>query len=308
MIYDLHLTAELEVDRLRTVLADSFGLPPANVNVAAADERDDHHWEAAVACAYERTLGDLTWYLEVVSGDELPASPSEQQLATTLAEGLGQAVVFSADTLPPSAHWLAAPGGLLTRARIYEVDEAGEDGFTRFVIDAVGHKVTGLPQLRVQRQPEVIREHRVPTPVSDRFTAWLADRSETGASHLGSAEWYARTRLSAWEALTVRMAWNWPPDGWYPTEYYQQDLETRDDLDHVPDQVDRDVAERFAEALAEVDRAFRDATVDDEAPGVASAQAALRGWWWRRRPEPLPWGPVTAVRFVSAAGGKVCPE
>ncbi len=293
MIYDYFLTAELQVDRLRTVLAESFGVTPADVNICATGDWGEHHWEAAVACSYERALGDLSWSLEVVSRAELPTAPSEESLASALAEGLGQAVVFPAQSLPPSAHWLSAPGEVRTRARIYDSDEA--DG-TRFVIDVVGHQVAKLPQLRVERQPEVIREHRVPTPISDRFTAWLTNRSEPDTGHAGSAEWCARTWLSVWEGLTVRMSSNWPPDAWYPTEYYRQDLETRDDLDGIRGQVDQDVAERFAEALAEVDRTFHDATVDDgestlaEALGIASARAALCGWWWHRRPELLPWG------------------
>ena len=297
MIYNYFLTAELNSDRLREALALAFAVPLASVDVSAADDYD-RDWEAAVACGYEQSLGDATWSLDIVCGDEQPGTPTEKHVALVLAEELGQAVLFPAEPFPPSAYWLSAPGGLRTRARLYEED--GEDG-PHYVIDAVGRPVPGLPGLRVDRQPEVIREHRVPTPTGDGFSAWVAAHRESqgraAAPRPGEPEWYAATRLGAWEALTVRMTANWPPDGWYPADYYREDLETRDELEGVAQRLDPDVVQRFTAVLAEIDQAFRDATVETpgaalpEALGGSGPETSHRGWWWHRLPPQLPWGP-----------------
>ncbi len=156
----------------------------------------------------------------------------------------------------------------------------------------------GLPNVPVEPQSEVIREHRVATPVSDAFSAWVAERRTGNAASGGEqteGEWYARTRLGAWESLVTRMSTGWPPDGWYPVAFYQEDLALRDDLTQTATQLDGESAVRFAEALALVDDAFRVRTVEDrgtalaEATGLPRLELALRGWWWQRRPEPVPW-------------------
>ncbi|QMU79753.1 hypothetical protein GXW83_32700 [Streptacidiphilus sp. PB12-B1b] len=295
MMYNFFLMGSLATDRVRATLALAFAVAPDDVDVSDADDYENRNWDAAVGCTYEQAYGDVTWALEVTTADDPPEPLSEVGLAAALAEGLGQVVICPAQSFPPSAYWLTAPGGLRTRARLYESDQE-DAGYT---IDAVGQQVPGFPDLRVEQQPEVIRECRVPTPVTTAFSKWLGDRqgAATEASPSGAAdpEWYARTRLGAWEALVVRMKSNWPPDGWYPADYYQQDLETRDALDALLPGLDPQVAGALTIALAQVDDDFRTGTADDEGAALSDALAlprlelALRGWWWQRCPDPLPW-------------------
>jgi hypothetical protein len=202
------------------------------------------------------------------------------------------AVLYPAAESSPGAFWLAAPGGLRTRARLVAGDDA--DDRPAFTIDAVEKPVLSLPSVPVARQPEVIREHRVPTPVTDSFTGWV-DATEV-SSEAEKAAWYARTRLGAWEGMVERMTAGWPPDGWYPADYYREDLETRDELENDTRQVPAPVAERLTAALAEVDERFRSATAeaDDDrvaaVVGLGDVDVALKGgWWWRRLPDPAPW-------------------
>ncbi|MFD8599023.1 hypothetical protein ACFV1L_28875 [Kitasatospora sp. NPDC059646] len=295
MTYNVLLTGMLPRDRVAAVLAELFRQPLDEVDVAGADDYDDRNWDATVSCTYEPVHGDVSWALDVYVPDGHPVRPAESELAAALAEALGQPVLFAAAEHLPSAYWLAAPHGLLTRARLYESDDE-DAGYT---LDAVGRPVPGLPDVPVDRQPEVIREHRVATPVSDAFHAWTAERGKTANAAAGGeqteAEWYARTRLGAWESLVTRMATGWPPDGWYPAAFYREDLELRDELTRTAAQLDGESATRFAEALTLVDDAFRTRTVEDrgaalaEATGLPRLELALRGWWWQRRPEPLPW-------------------
>jgi hypothetical protein len=279
MTYDLLLAGGLDVPRLAAALAALAAVPVEAVDVAPADveERD---WDAAVLCTYRPVHGDLSWSVDVyVTGS---APPSVAEAAKSLALSLETPVLYPAEEFPPSAYWMALPDGSRTRARVYENDR--EDGVA-LVIDAVAKPVRWLPAVRVEAQPEVIREHRVPTPVTGEFTAWLA--AELLIPKRGDPVSSAIDRLAGWEALTVRMVSGWPPDGWYPAGYYQQDLENRDDLAGDVDRLPAEVAGRFAEALARVDEAFRAATREAAAPPEG------RGWWWGRLPDPLPW-PGTA--------------
>jgi ribosomal protein S18 acetylase RimI-like enzyme len=90
--------------------------------------------------------------------------------------------------------------------------------------------------------------------------------------------WFAHTRLGAWEQLTQRMRAGWPPDGWYPVDYFREDLRTRDELAAVA--LPEGLSDRFAEALERVDEAFRAGTREVGGTG---------DWWWRRVPDPEPW-------------------
>ncbi|MFJ1753607.1 hypothetical protein [Kitasatospora sp. NPDC088134] len=291
MTYNLFLTGSLQRDSITDVLAEQFGRPADDVDVADADDYDSRNWDATVSCTYEQVHGDVTWSLDIHVPDDLPARPAEGRLAAALAGKLGQPVLFAAAEPLPSAYWLAAPGGLLTRARLYESDD--EDA--TFTIDAVAQPVPELPDVPVDRQAEVIREYRVSTPVTDAFGAWLAGRGTSGSEGQSEAEWYARTRLGAWEGLTVRMSTAWPPDGWYPVDFYQEDLDLRDQLVQTAAELTGETAARFTEALARVDELFREHTVDDkgvalsETLGLPRLDLALRNWWWQRRPDPMPW-------------------
>jgi hypothetical protein len=186
--------------------------------------------------------------------------------------------MYPAEAFPPSAYWMALPDGSRTRARVYEQDKDDE---TAFVIDAVAEPVALLPEVRVQPQPEVIREHRMPVPLTEQFQAWLAAAMLIPAR--GEPLWSACDRLAAWEALTVRMTSGWPPDGWYPAEYYQEDLANRDLLARDADRLPAEAAGRFTDVVGRVDDAFRGATRE------MAAQRQQDGWWWNRLPDPVPW-------------------
>ena len=271
MTYDLLLAGDLDVPRLTAALAALAAVPADAVDVAPADVAE-RAWDAAVLCTYRPVHGDISWSLDVYLTGSAP--PSVAVAAETLAVSLATPVLYPAESFPPSAYWLALPDGSRTRARVYENDE--EDG-TALVIDAVAKPVAWLPAVRVAAQPEVIREHRMPTPITDEFRAWAP--AELRDDQLDAAV----DRLAGWEALTVRMAAGWPPDGWYPAAYYQDDLAGRDDLADDLHRLPAEATSRFAEALAQVDEAFRAATREtaDTPHG--------RGWWWGRLPDPVPW-------------------
>jgi hypothetical protein len=275
MTYDLLLVGDLDGVRLSAALAALASVPAESVDVAGADA-EERDWDAAVLCTYRAVAGDVPWSLDVYLA--VAAPPSVADAGKSLAVSLGMPVLYPAEAFPPSAYWMALPDGSRTRARVYEQD--GEDG-TALIIDAVAKPVGWLPGVRVEPQPETIREHRMPTPVTARFEAWLA--AEMLIPERGDALWSACGRLAAWEALTERMTSGWPPDGWYPAEYYREDLTNRDDLAATAARLPADVAGRFAEALAQVDDAFRAAT--REAPALSEAP----GWWWGRVPDPVPW-------------------
>jgi hypothetical protein len=278
MTYDLLLIGDLHLARLTAALSVLVAVPVEAVDVAAADGGEDRNWDALVLCTYEAVRGDVTWSLDVHVSDAVPAAPDLAAAAEQLTLALGVPVLFSAQAFPPSAYWLAAPDGPRTRARVYDVDS--DDG-TALVIDAVERPVAALPGVRVEPQPEVIREHHMPTPVTDGFRTWLA--TELLIPEHGDALWSACTRLGAWETVTVRMRSGWPPDGWYPVTYYRDDLAIRDELAADANRLPPEVTGRFAGALAQVDEAFRSGTQDDpDAPDG-------RGWWWSRLPDPVPW-------------------
>lgn len=300
MIYTLFVIGELDWSRLAAALASLTSVPVDMVDVTDADDSDNRHWDAAVSCTYTRVAGDLTWLLDVYLTEAVPAQPTEPQAAAHLAEQLGTAVLYPAAVALPSAYWLTAPGGLRTRARLYSLDENNER--TVYRIDAVEQPVPSLPAVPVALQPEVIREYRVPTPITGELCSWLTQWQATATTEVEEAVWYARTRLGAWENLTVRMASGWPPDGWYPAEFYQEDLEIRDELAIAVEQLPPAAKEQFTIALTRLDENFSASTSkDDDAQlaaviGVPKIDLALRSWWWRRLPEPAPWR-LPAQRF-----------
>ncbi|MGE7434032.1 hypothetical protein [Kitasatospora sp. NPDC001175] len=294
MTYNLLLTGELERDQIVAALAEQFVVPASEVDVVDADDLNSRNWDAIVSCTYEQVNGDVTWSLDIYATEDHPIHPDERQLAAGLADQLGQPVLFPGEERLPSSYWLAAPNGMLTRARLYESDQGGH----AYTIDAVGQHIPELPDLPVARLPEVIREHRVDTPVADAFTAWLAEqRLEPDRPGDGSeerAEWHACTRLGAWEAFVVRLSSGWPPDGWYPASYYAEDLEIRDKL-NIAEGLTSKTSKCLIRALADIDRNYRQNTIDDggrelsEALATSHIELSQRNWWWQRRPEELPW-------------------
>lgn len=279
MTWDLLLAGDFDATRLAAALARIVGVPLEAVDVAAHGVVD-RNWDAAVLCTYDRASGDISWTLDIYVADKAPRPASEADAAVFLAEALAIPVLYSIESNPPSAHWLAAPDGPPTRARVYPDDDVDSLALT---IDAVERPVALLPHVRVERQPEVIREHRMATPITDGVRAWLEGHDDIPQAS-GDPAWQATNRLAAWEALTVRMASGWPPDGWYPAGYYREDLELRDHLSADVQRVPAPLTARLEAALNAVDDAFRAGTRDGLVPGPLSP-----GWWWRRVPDPEPW-------------------
>jgi hypothetical protein len=284
---DLLVAGDLDLDRLTRALAVLASVPVEDVDMARSDS-SDRRWEATVLCAYEARGGDIAWILDVYIGDAVPTAPDEDRAAAYLADELQVPVLYGAESIRPSAHWLAAPGGLRTRARVYQDDD--EESLKLF-IDAVERPVPSLPRVRVQAIPEIIHEHRVATPVRDELMALLAPM-EPGEDLL----WLVRSGLGAWEAFVVRMVSGWPPDGWYPADYYRENLEGRDRLEASLGVLPETVAGLFGAAVSDVDHQFAAATCEVGDParllatlGVDPSLSASRAWWWRRLPEVEPW-------------------
>jgi hypothetical protein len=275
MTYDLFTIGDLDRARLAAALAAlvSVGVDAVDVSAEDAGEADDRDWDATVSCVYTAVAGDLDWQLDIYLNG-VADEPSEAEAAAYLAEQLDQVVLYPAPVVLPSAFWLAAPGGRVTRARLYQDDE-------RFQLDAVERAVPELPSVRVEAQPEVIREYRQPVPI----TAALGESAGPRLTDL----------LMVWEMLTARMTGGWPPDGWYPAEYYAQDLRARDELAESVDQLADAIAAPVLAALERLDERFRAGTVDDVdstlagLTGISRIDLRLREWWWRRIPNPVPW-------------------
>lgn len=291
MTYNLFLTGELRPAAMAAALASLASLPIESVDVAAADDYDNRNWDAAISCTYEPVTGDVSWMLDIELTEAVTPRPTERAAAAHLAEQLQTPVLYPADEGIPSAYWLAAPGGLHARARLYGDDESDP---LKYTIDAVERPVPSLPTLRVAPIPEVIREHRMTTPITDQLRA-SADAA-TGTADETDALWFVCTRLGAWEGMIARMTSGWPPDGWYPPEFYREDLETRDELAALPEGISTALADHFTAALVRVDDAFRAATVEVEPERVAEVLGMNRlnvefkpGWWWRRLPASPHW-------------------
>jgi len=275
MTYDLYLVGGLDVARLVAALAGVLAVPVEAVDVSAQDA-PDRRWDAAVLCGFFPVSGDISFGLDVFVRDDVPALPPPATVAQRLADELTEPILYAAtDGFPESAFWMAVPGDGRTRARVLDGDAPDELVMT---IDAVERPVASLPSVRVAAQPEVIREHRMPTPVADGFRRGLAGE---GAG-IGDPLRRAGNDLAAWEGLAGRMAAGWPPDGWYPEDFYREDLDTRDRLAAAAGSLTGPVGGRFAAALTEVDDAFRAGTREIGEP-------APRGWWWGRVPDPVPW-------------------
>ncbi|MEV4709433.1 hypothetical protein [Actinoplanes sp. NPDC049316] len=274
MNYGLLIFGELDRDRLAAALADLLSLTPDSVDVGDEGD-DDRNWDAPVSCTVTPLTGDLHWHLDIYLSNTLPTPPVESDAAAWLANRLRTVVAYESVPLPPSAYWLVGPDGQRTRARIYEEDS---DDAAVYRIDAVEHPLVELPGLPVAPLPEVIHSYRMPTPITDRLREHVAG----DVSNL----------LGAWEAMVARLVEGWPPDGWYPAEFYREDLTTRDDLADVVEALAQPVKDTVERAVAEVDSRFAAATEDDGGKALAAAThdvPVADRWWWRRISRPLPW-------------------
>lgn len=167
MNYGFWIYGELDRKRLAAALAEMLSLPEGSVDVGE-DGDEDRRWEAPVSCTVTPLLGELHWHLDIYVSDVVPGPPPESAAGLWLAGRLRTVVAYQALPFPPSAFWLVAPDGTRTRARVYEQDSGDTPSYR---IDAVERPFPALPGLRVAALPEVIREYRMPTPVTDRLRA-----------------------------------------------------------------------------------------------------------------------------------------
>lgn len=281
MTYDLLLAGDFDRASLAGALAELAGVAADAVDIADRDA-EDRAWDSPVLCTYEAAGGDVSWLLDVYLG--AGGEPEVSVAAGLIAERLGVAVLWAAPERLPSAFWLVTPDGTRTRARVYEDD--GSD-VPAYRVDAVEKPVRSFPSARVESLPEVIREHPIPTPVSDELAGWLAGGDAVLPTGSRDAVRWAGVYLAAWEQLVERMAAGWPPDGWYPADFYRDDLVTRDKLDAAVGQLPAVATGRFRWAVGRVDEKFTSLTHETTAPTADGV-----GWWWRRTPNELPFQPL----------------
>ncbi|MFF9602786.1 hypothetical protein ACF1GY_10935 [Streptomyces sp. NPDC014684] len=291
MTYNLLTLESLSLDRVTLALSQCFHVGVEDVDVAdEATDQDLRNWDALVLCEKTTVLGDVSTSLDIYLQESVEPQPSERELASALARATRSAVLFPAEEAVPSAYWLAAEDGVITRARL----NSSDDEQPRYTIDVVEAPVAGLPHVRVDRISEVVREQQVPTPVGAAFAAHVQRLFPEEAKTPGTPHWYASNRLGAWEKLVLQMEAGWAPGGWFPSDLYLERLEARDELDEVSDRLPESVTSLLGNALAPLDTLFTRMTVadtDQVCRELARAQGITpgRGWWWDRRPDPLPW-------------------
>ncbi|MER5812496.1 hypothetical protein ABT143_30655 [Streptomyces sp. NPDC002033] len=214
--------------------------------------------------------------------EEVPDQPSEEDLAGALARALDTSVLASWGSVP-SIHRVVTPGGLITFARVEELEDE-EAGCT---VSATQVAVPDFPGATVEGLPEVPREVPVPTPVTDALLPDVDRHSAAGE---------ARTLVWLWETFIARMTAGWPPVGWYGASMYREGLEDRDRLSAAIEALTADERVVVAASLELLDTAYREHTVEDGGQALAAAlekdaaDMAPAAWYWHRRPATLPWG------------------
>jgi hypothetical protein len=276
MTYDLLLAGDFDRATLADALADLTGVTSDAVDIADRDA-EDRAWNSPVLCTYEPAGGDLAWLLDIYLGAGAAHEPDVSVAAQLVATRLGTPVLWAAPESLPSAFWLVTPDGTRTRARVY--DDADGD-VAAYRIDAVERPVPQFPSVQVEPLPEVIREHRVPTPVTDELMAWLAGEDVVLPEGSHDAVRQAGIYLAVWEQLTERIAAGWPPDGWYPADFYRDDLTARDQLETAFTRLPAAATGRFRWAIGRVDEKFKTRTHPTTTPPVSGGDA----WWWQRVP------------------------
>ncbi|MGW2421909.1 hypothetical protein ACWC0C_22095 [Streptomyces sp. NPDC001709] len=288
MIYDVLLSRPLPPDTLADTLARCLGVRPADVDVADEDtDQELRDWDALVLCGTAAVSGDVTSVLDIYVRESVQPQLPEADFAAALARSAGVLVLYPAESFPPSAYWLAAPDGVVTRARLYGPD----DDVPHYRIDAVEAPVDELPDTRVARIPEVVRELEIATPLTDEFRARAGQFAPEQADVTGTPLWHTRTSLGAWEKLVRQLADDWAPSGWYPADLYRERLECRDEIEELGPWLPGTLQARLRAALAELDALFAAHTVEDTGAQRPEPDNGTRthGWWWARRPDPLPW-------------------
>ncbi|MFJ3959790.1 hypothetical protein OG444_24585 [Streptomyces sp. NBC_01232] len=281
-------------------LAGCLGIPVGDVDVADSDgDPDLRNWDAPVSCEYRAVYGDVSWSLDIYADANVADQPLESDLAARFAKAAATTVLFPASESLPSAYWLVTQEGLLTRARL----ELSDDEPPLYSITAVEARVSQLPRATVTRFAEIVREQRPETPVANGFEASVQRMRKSASEQTrlslddstGSPVWSAKDNLVAWERGIVQMESDWAPSGWYPAELYRERLEARDALADLGRRLPGGVNVLFSEALEQLDSRFAAATVEDVAGLLrgellgASVEQTVAGWWWHRRPDPVPW-------------------
>ncbi len=300
MTYNLFLVDSPSPETLAEALAAALQVPVREVDVADADgDQEDRYWEALVSCEYSHVPGNVSLSLDIYAQESVKQQPSEAELSASLARQLGTPVLYPPQESAISAHWLVTPGGVTTRARLTESDDE-EPAFT---VAAVETFVTEFPDVPVMHLPEVVREQKIATPLSDAFAGAIeslppgrkdAEGAEFSDEVAGAAR-IAESYLGAWEKLSRRAANDWAPSGWYPLEFYREVLGYRDDIEGFLRQLPGDAQKLYKHYLDEVDNLYREVTVEDKEHIVASDRGesathlTQKAWWWYRRPDPLPW-------------------
>ncbi|MEW2133398.1 hypothetical protein [Streptomyces sp. NPDC005435] len=292
MTYNFLTVEPLTSGAVATALARWLGLSVEDVDVADEDtDQDLRNWDALVLCEKATVLGDMNTSLDIYVQEAVQPHAGERDLGVAFARAADVVVLFPAEEMPPSAYWLATEDGLVTRARLYESDEEEP----RFTIDRVEAPVARLPQVTVARIPEVVREAKTATPLGDAFVARVRSSHSEEAGSPGTPLWQAGNRLCAREKLVRQMGADWAPSGWYPLDLCRERLEARDKLEGMSAQLPLEAAALLHASLEPLDALFAEATVAGPVgllrgePAGAESAAPAHGWWWDRRPEPLPW-------------------
>lgn len=290
MIYNFLTVHRPAPDAMAAALAKVLGVPVPAVDVADRDgEQDGRDWEAPVLCGYETAAGDLALSWDVWLSEDVPRPPDEATAALRLAAATGTTVLYPApDLQAPSAYCAATPEGTLARARVYVSDDGDVPVHT---VDAVDSPVPQLPGARVEPLPEVFRAEHIDLPATETF---VAATDPDGAAPAQGAANRAREELLLWERLVRRVAADWAPTGRYPQQSYVEDLCARDALAERLETAPAAVREPLARAADGLDELFRSHSRDDDGELLgrltrSGSAVRERGWWWRRRPDRLPW-------------------
>ncbi|MFF9392741.1 hypothetical protein [Streptomyces griseoluteus] len=291
MTYNLLTVEPLTLDTAAAALAQCLRVPVQEVDVADEEtDQDLRNWDALVLCEQATVLGDVSTSLDIYVQESVQPQPSERELAAALAQATHSAVLFPAEEDVPSAYWLATEEGLVTRTRL----NSSDDERPRYTIDLVEAPVAQLPHVPVGRIAEVVREQQIATPLAAAFTAHVQRMFPEESSSPGTHQWHASNRLGAWEMLVRQMEADWAPSGWFPPDLYLERLEARDELEQTSKQLRETAAALLQYALESLDELFAQMTVEDtgqlcrelaRTKGIAPGN----GWWWNRRPDPLPW-------------------
>jgi hypothetical protein len=300
MTYNFLTVGPITPEAITAALAKHLGVAVSEVDVADADgDPDERNWDALVSCEYSAVRGDVNWSLDIYAQDAVAHQPTERRLASAFASATQTAVLFPAEETFPSAYWLATPEGVVSRARLL----ASDDEQPVYTVDAVEAPVPQLPNAELTKIPEVVREVRIATPTADAFADALASLRQLPSGSLdpalseesGSPAWYACTQLGSWEMLIRQMAAQWAPSDWYPQDLYRDRLTSRDGLAELRDQLPKNAADLLQDSLEQLDRLFIELTGEDAEHLLARELAVpgqdpgVHGWWWYRRPDPLPW-------------------